>query len=79
MLSCAALHDVMQALHESLLEVVQVFEDCARYGLLRSLINAGERHRVGRRGEGQRRGVVYDIDTLALWICRPRPEQPQIH
>jgi len=33
---------LLQALHGSLLEVVAVFEDCARYGLLRSMITAGE-------------------------------------
>ncbi len=33
----------MQALHESLLEVGDVFDDCARFGIVRSLINAGEK------------------------------------
>jgi hypothetical protein len=36
---CAAV--VLQALHESLLEVGEVFDDCARFGIVRSLINAG--------------------------------------
>jgi hypothetical protein len=30
-----------QALHESLLEVLSVFDDCAKHGLIRSMINAG--------------------------------------
>ena len=32
---------LLQALHESLLEVVQVFDDCAKHGMIRSMINAG--------------------------------------
>lgn len=33
--------NVLQALHEALLEVVHVFEKCANFGMLRSMINAG--------------------------------------
>lgn len=36
----------MQALHESLLEVGAVFEDCAKFGIVRSIVQAGEQQMV---------------------------------
>lgn len=45
----------MQALHESLLEVVGVFDDCARYGMIRSMINAGRRQ--GERAHQNTHGL----------------------
>jgi len=35
-----------QALHEALLAVGDVFDDCAKYGIVRSLINAGKQQEM---------------------------------
>jgi hypothetical protein len=49
-LSIEQLHVLLlQALHESLLEVGEVFDDCARFGIVRSLINAGGQDAVSGR------------------------------
>jgi hypothetical protein len=39
-----------QALHEALLAVGDVFDDCAKYGIVRSLINAGKQQEVRLSG-----------------------------
>jgi hypothetical protein len=35
----------MQALHESFVEAAEIMQDCAKYGMIRSLINAGKQNR----------------------------------